>query len=134
MNLHGFEELLFLIDGGCRVKLVSLDILLLTEVSILEDDVLALVGSPGFVIELLLLVRLAFHELGDEGLTILKLHLAHELLLVADESSASLFSLFSGFFGLRLLGALLQTGGCEGKCSSSRSGCGLRGSRGGSHR
>ena len=56
LHLHCFEHLLLFIDGQISVKLLSLLILLLAKLSVLDDDFLALVGPPSFIIKFLFLV------------------------------------------------------------------------------
>lgn len=61
--MHRLNHFLFFEDAGLLVKLSSLFKLLLTQLTVLNDNLLALGGAPNFVVEFLLLVGLTFHKI-----------------------------------------------------------------------
>ena len=115
LSLHRFEHFFLLLDSELRVEVLPLFVLLFTECSIFNNDFLALISPPCFVIKLFFLVRLPFHKFKDHGFAIMQLQIGHQLLLLANEPSAPLFPLFSGGLCQCLLGALLETCRSEGE-------------------
>lgn len=71
--MHGLEHLDFLTLGKLSVDLSAALILALTELSVLGDNFLALVGPPDLVVKLLLLVALVLNQINNHGLALLEL-------------------------------------------------------------
>ena len=115
--LHRLEHLFLLLLGELLIKLTAALVLTLTELAVLCDDLLALVGAPYLIIELLLLVALVLNQFYDHRLSLLELQLFHHLFLLADQAPSALLTLLAGGFSERFLRALLQAGAFEGECA-----------------
>ena len=63
--LHRLEHLFLLLLGELLIKLTAALVLALTELAVLCDDLLALVGAPYLIVELFLLVALVLNQLYD---------------------------------------------------------------------
>lgn len=104
--LHRLHHFLLFSLGKLLVKITAPLVLALAKLAVLTYDLLALVGAPDFVVELLFLIALVLDELDDHGLALLELQLFHIFLLLADQSSAALLTLFACRLSQGLLCAL----------------------------
>lgn len=73
---HRFEHGLFLLLGQLVVQLTTLFVLLLPQLSILHNDVFALLCAPNFIVQLLFLVRLPFDKLNNDRLSLFEVQFA----------------------------------------------------------
>ncbi len=85
------ENLNFLDLSQFRVKNLSPFVLVLSEVTILNYYILALLGAPDFVFELFFLGSLPLHELDYHFFSFLLLQLYHKLLLLPDQPPSAFF-------------------------------------------
>jgi hypothetical protein len=85
------ENLNFLDFSQFRVENLSPFVLVLSEVTILNYYILALLGAPDFVFELLFLSSLPLHELDYHSFSFLLLQLYHKLLLLPDQPPSAFF-------------------------------------------
>lgn len=126
--LHGPEHLLLAPLSGLGVDLAALLIAGLPELAVVNDDVLALLGPPLLVVELLLLLGLALHPLKNLILATLVLHVLVGLHLVDDHLPAASLPVLALPLtdDLLVLGAEACRG--QGQCRAvkvDRLGCGL---------
>ena len=91
--LHSLEHLFLLLFGELLVQLTSSFVLAFTELTVFGNHLLALVGAPDLVIELLLLVALVLDKLDNHGLALLKLKLLHVFFLLSNKASAAFLAL-----------------------------------------
>lgn len=121
MLLLGGENLNFFLLCDLGVELFAPGVLVLAEVTVLDNHVFALGGSPDFVLELFFLSSLPLHQVKDHLLAFFVLQLVHELFLLTNKSSASLGSSQPACIVERLLRSLLESCRSQGK----RAGFGL---------
>jgi hypothetical protein len=85
-------------------------VLVFSEVSILDDHILALLGAPDLVFEFFFLSGLPLHELDDHMLPLFLLKLYHKLLLLPNQPPSAFFPHQSTRICHGFLSALLQAG------------------------
>jgi hypothetical protein len=90
--LQAVEESVFLDDSILNIKIASFFVLTLSEFTVFSDEVLALVGSPDFVIKLLFLVAFALDELDHTSFSLLSIKLVHDGVLLGHEAGTTLLS------------------------------------------
>ena len=109
--LHSLKHFFLLLDCHLLVELFSLLILLFSKMPVFNNDFLALVSPPYFVVKLFFLVWLPFHQIKYKSFTIFQLKLWHKLFLLTDEPTPPLFSLFARLICQCLFGSLFEPSG-----------------------
>ena len=107
--LHRVEHLLLFEDGILGVKIPPLVVFGFSELSIFDDDALALLRSPALVGQLLFLLGLPLHAVQDLRFPPLFLHVVQEVHLVRDHSHSPALTVLARLVIKRLLGLAPQT-------------------------
>jgi len=113
--LEAPEKRFFFDDAILNVKVTSALVLLLTQFSVLNDQIFALVSPPDLIIQLLLLVALPLGEVEHSGLALLLVQTLHDRVLLGDQAASALLTRLAGALVHCRLRLVLQPGTRKGE-------------------